>query len=502
MNAIHTRFAVLILAIGLGGVVFAEARTITIGPGGDYPTLTQGATVALPRDTLLFLPGEHSGGQWVEDLHGEPRRPIVISGGGDGLVRIVGGTEGIHFSRISHVRIMWLTIEGQTGNGMNIDDGGVLDTPSHNVSIYSCRFRHMNATGNNDLLKLSGLDTFGIYVSKFERGAAGGSGIDMVGCHVGLIEQNQFDDLGSNGIQAKGGTREIRILRNRFTDCGERSINLGGSTGLDFFRPQDAPYEAADILVRSNLFIGSRAPIAYVGSVRVLVENNTIWRPGRWAVRILQETVDTTRFIAAGESVFANNIVVVDQNLSRLVNVGPDTRPETFVFTNNLFFNLDDPAPAWDQLPGLVVDNLWDMNPQFTDTTYFMLSHTSPAIGSGREHPEEAFDFFGDQFHTPPAIGALELGSPTSVPGRTEDRQTVNLSLRSGRLNWTWEGEEVVGYELFTLDGRRIADGEVPAGASSVGIGSPGIGRGVVLVRLRSRLGNAVVRVMSVGGGE
>lgn len=502
MNAMRTGFVLVILALGLGGFSVAGARTITIGEQGDYPTLTEAATVALPQDTLRFLQGDHPGGQWVENLHGEPGRPIVITGGEYGQVRILGGTEGIHLSRVSHIRIDYLMLEGQTGNGINIDDGGVFDVPSHNVSLNFCQFRDMDATGNNDLLKLSGLDTFMIWGSTFERGAAGGSGIDMVGCHMGLIEQNLFQDLGSNAIQAKGGTRGVRILRNKFVDCGERSINLGGSTGLAFFRPQDAPYEAADILVRSNLFIGSRAPIAYVGSVRVLVENNTIWRPGRWAVRILQETVDTARFLAAGESVFANNIVVVDQNLARLVNVGPNTRPETFVFTNNLFFSLDDPAPAWDQLPGLVFDNLWDMNPQLTDTTYFRLSHTSPAIGSGREHSEEAFDFFGDEFHVPPAIGALELGSPTAVPGPGEGPQIVGLSLRSGRITWQWDGEQVAGYELFTLDGRRIAEGEVSAGVSSVGIGSLQVGRGIVLVRLRSRSGKGVVRVIATGAGE
>jgi hypothetical protein len=385
---------------------------------------------------------------------------------------------------------------------MNIDDGGVLDVPSHNISILDCQFRVMNATGNNDLLKLSGLDSFLISGSRFERGSAGGSGIDMVGCHFGTIERNRFETLGSNGIQAKGGTSGVRILRNWFIDCGERSINLGGSTGLAFFRPQDAPYEAADILVRSNLFVGSRAPIAYVGCVRVLVENNTIWRPGRWAVRILQETVDTTRFIAAGESAFANNIVVVDQNLSRLINVGPNTRPETFVFTNNLFFNLDNPQPTWDQLPGLVTDNLWDMNPQFLDTVIFQPGPNSPAVGAGRSYTEEAFDLFGDQFHNPPAIGAVELGSPTEVPSSGGLPIVVEVSLRSGRLNWRWEGEQVVGYEFFTLDGRRIVDGDVDPGSSSIGIRSLQIGHGIVLVRLRSRSGKAVVRVMSIGAVE
>ena len=428
------RFVQLFVMTVLATTAVASGRTLTIGPAGDYATLTQAAPEALPGDTLLFLPGDHPGGAWVENLHGEPGRPIVITGGGE--ARLLGGTEAIHLSRISHVRITGLTVEGQTGNGINIDDGGTLDDPSHNVSIVGCHFRRMEASGNNDLLKLSGLDTFEIVESTFEQGAAGGSGVDMVGCHVGRIVENLFNDLGSNGIQAKGGTRGVEILRNRFINCGERSINLGGSTGLAFFRPQDAPYEAADLIVRSNLFIGSRAPIAFVGCVRVLVENNTIWRPGRWAVRILQETVDESRFLAAGESVFANNIVVVDAALSRLLNVGPNTRPETFVFANNLFYSLDNPSPSWDQLPGLVVDNIWDVDPQITDTVSFRLAPESPADASGRPHTAEVLDFYGVPFGNPPAIGAVELESPVSVPESDSDASRLRLDLSGNMLEW------------------------------------------------------------------
>ena len=111
----------------------------------------------------------------------------------------------------------WIVISGQTGNGMNLDDGGSYESPSNHIRIKNCVFENINATGNNDLLKLSGIDSFWVSHCVFTNGAAGGSGIDMVGCHFGTIEDCSFSQLGSNSIQAKGGSADLMITRNILT---------------------------------------------------------------------------------------------------------------------------------------------------------------------------------------------------------------------------------------------------------------------------------------------
>ena len=48
----------------------------------------------------------------------------------------------------------------------------------------------------------------------------GGSGIDMVGCHRGVIQSNVFrhtDFVGSTGVQAKGGTSLTSPFTATFT---------------------------------------------------------------------------------------------------------------------------------------------------------------------------------------------------------------------------------------------------------------------------------------------
>jgi len=174
----------------------------------------------------------------------------------------------------------------------------------------------------------------------------------MVGCHRGVVEDCAFEGKPgfsqSSGIQMKGGSKGILVHGCFFRDAGQRSINLGGSTGLPYFRPKDARYEAEDIEVAGNRFTGSMAVVAFVNSRSSRVRHNTIHRPGKWIVRILQETRGE-RFPACREGVFEANLIVFDRRVRTAVNVGSGTAPETFAFRSNAWFGLDGaPRPRLD----------------------------------------------------------------------------------------------------------------------------------------------------------
>lgn len=389
-----------------------KAETLIVGPNAAYQRVQDASQDAQPGDTILVLEGEYQQREGISNLNGTAYNWIVIAAERIGAAHFSGTSEAFHLSNCSFVKIIGFDFYGLSANGVNIDDGGTFDTPTHHIKIEHCTFRDMNASGNNDLLKLSGLDDFFIYDCIFRNGANGGSGVDMVGCHNGIIRGNRFENLGSSGIQAKGGTQFITIEQNQFVDAGLRALNLGGSTGLAFFRPQDAPFEAADLQVKSNTFIGAHAPIAYVGCTRVDVENNTIYLPDNWVIRILQETVDPSRFVSCGDNAFRNNIVVIDNGLSREVNIGPNTRPETFLFENNLWFNRDVRSWPGPNLPTPEMNGVIQEEPVFVDAANedFALMSFSPAIGEGKELNDVTFDFNGKRFDGPPSIGALEGG--------------------------------------------------------------------------------------------
>jgi hypothetical protein len=393
-----------------------SSRVLDVGVGRTYSTPAVAARDAMPGDTILLYPGVYRGPFFLESITGRPDAWITLRGTNPTTCIIEGGSESLHLSDCSYMIIEDLLIRGQSSNGMNIDDAGSFDTPSHHIIIQRVAFERMNATGNNDFLKLSGLDAFVIDSCTFTDGSAGGSGIDMVGCHDGIIQRCRFERMGSNAIQAKGGTQHIRIERSTFIDAGQRAVNLGGSTGLAFFRPQDARFEAADLYVYSNIFVRSTAPVAFVGCIRVDVANNTIINPERWVFRVLQETVDTSRFAPCGQNMFRNNVIVMRSSLSTHINIGSNTDAGSFTVSSNLWFMSDNPArskPAgvpWTESAGI-----YGVDPQFVSSQDFHLQPSSAAVQSGVIIDSLRLDLAGKQFGRPPSRGALEVENPTSV---------------------------------------------------------------------------------------
>ncbi len=188
----------------------------------------------------------------------------------------------------------------------------------------------------------------------------------MVGCHRGVLSGCIFRFGGDNGVQAKGGSTDIRIVQCRFEQAGHRGVNLGGSTGRPYFRPLTATWEARNIIVEGCTFIGGTASVAFVGVDGATVRYNTIYCPARWALRILQETTDAS-FVSCRNGRFEHNLVAFkrDSWSSGGVNIGPGTSPETFRFTSNFWICLDDPGRSHPQLPTPEQNGVYGLDPQF-----------------------------------------------------------------------------------------------------------------------------------------
>ncbi len=253
-----------------------------------------------------------------------------------------GGSQAIHLANCSYVTLRNIRVRGFPTNGINIDDGGTFETPAHHIILENITIVDTGPTGNHDALKMSGVDHFQVRQCRFE--GWGGSGIDMVGCHHGLVEDCSFMGWAgfsqSNGVQLKGGTDDVLVHGCTFNNAGHRSINLGGSTGLQFFRPKVEGYEAKGITVAGNRFVGSMAPVAWVTSNGGHVHHNTMILPEQWVLRILQETRDP-KFIPCHDGLFEYNLIIFDASVRTFVNVGPGTAPDSFRFQNNAWHDLD-----------------------------------------------------------------------------------------------------------------------------------------------------------------
>lgn len=367
------------------------AQTHHVGAGQTYVSLTQAVAITKPGDTIMVHEGNYTGGLHFANLQGTAAKQIYIIAAPTSTVVFEGGVNAWHLTDAAFVQIKGFIFQQQSSNGFNIDDGGIYASPSHHIIFDSCIFRNIKATGNNDLLKMSGVDFFEIRNCSFLNGAAGGSGIDMVGCHEGLISGNRFENLGSNSVQAKGGSKNIKIQYNYFTNGGERTLNLGGSTNIKLFRPIDARYEAAQLTVYSNIFIGSDVPIAFVGCVQTEVISNTIYLPQKWVIRILQETVDSSRFYPCGNNSFTNNIIYHDNRIQVDCNIGPQTNAQSFQFSNNLWYHSQNPTWAGPLLPVKEINSITGKDPLFNNATTgdLSLKKGSPATGKGYRHEEK-----------------------------------------------------------------------------------------------------------------
>lgn len=365
----------------------ANAADVTVK---DVASLRAAAGAAKPGTRILLAPGEYPGGTLLSGVAGSAAMPVVIAAADPAKPPVFrGGAEGLHLSDVAYLELRDLAFIGARGNGLNMDDGGTFSTPSHHVLLRNLRVSDVGPGGNRDGIKLSGLDDFRVENCTIERWGDGGQGIDMVGCHRGVIEGCTFRQGGGKtgvGVQTKGGSEAITIRKNRFEEAGDRAVNLGGSTGLQFFRPKVQGYEAKDIRVEGNTFVGSQAPVAFVGVDGAAVRFNTLYHPEKWALRILQET-RAPGFVPSRNGVFENNIVVFQSGrwTEGGCNIGPNTAPQTFRFAGNLWYCEDRPDRSRPTLPTPETVGVYGKDPLFRDPAKgdFTLRPGSPAARKG-----------------------------------------------------------------------------------------------------------------------
>lgn len=442
-------------------VSISTARTLKVGASQEFTSFIQAANQATPGDTILFFDSPITQSSYISNLRGTVDLPIVITSGTGDYILFSGGGSAFQLSNPAHLHISRLAFEGQTQNGVNIDDGGDFTNPALNITFDDCKWLGMNASGNNDCLKMSGVVNFTITNCSFENGAAGGSIIDMVGCHNGIIENNIFRNGGSNSIQAKGGTKSIQISRNLFINGGLRTLNIGGSTGMEFFRPLDAPAESEEIIVFSNIFFGSQAPIAYVGTRNSIVINNTIINPEKWVIRILRENNNAQMQFDAGNE-FSNNIVYISNAASSpSINIGPNTLSEAYIFRNNLWFNHENTNWMSPNVPVAELSSIRGVDPLFTNIADSVVipEQNSVIKGAAYSNNYAKYDYYGNKFGNPPSIGAIEIDvSDIGIENNISNNILIAPNPAQNSININYNNNSRKYFEIFNITGQIVLE--------------------------------------------
>jgi hypothetical protein len=383
-----------------------------------FASIQRAAALATPGTAIRIHPGTYPGGSYLSELRGSADAPIWLGAlPGQARPLLQGGSQALHLVRPRWLIVHDLELSGQSANGINCDDGGDYDDPeaARYVIFRNLSLHDVGDGGNQDCLKLSGLNDFFVLDSEFSScgGGGSGSGVDHVGCHRGLLARNRFQALSGNAIQCKGGSEDLEIRWNHMSDAGERTVNMGGSTGFEFFRPplstSEPNFEARNIRVVANVIEGANASLAFVGCVDCAVVNNTIIDPENWIFRILQETTSTNEysFLPCGDNLVQNNLIVFNRSeLSTYVNIGPNVDAESFRFVTNLWYARDNPSSSAPSLPVSESGGIIGRDPMLSES--FGLGAGSPAVQAGAVWDGLLGDLSGACYAVPPSIGALE----------------------------------------------------------------------------------------------
>jgi len=383
-----------------------------------FATIRRAVRDAEPGTAIMIHEGVYAGNVSISSLRGTPEAPIWIGGvEGEAAPRFAAGSAGLHLRQVSYLILHDIEVANSEQNGINVDDGRQVADPeaTHHLVFRNLHVHDIGGDGNQDCLKLSGVNRFWVLDSRFERcgGRGQGSGIDAVGTHDGMVLGNTFRDMSANAVQFKGGSERVEIRANRVSNGGERAFNLGGTTGDAFFRPplsaERPNFEARDILAIANVIEGSNAAIAFVGCLECRAAHNTIIDPKRWIFRILQEhrSHDDFELVPARAGHVANNLIYFRRGgLGPVVNIGADTEPNTFSWHNNLFYAWDEPSQSRPTLPGVEAGTIVGEDPDLGPD--FDIDLSSPAAGAGLRLEGISRDANGACYRDPPSIGAFE----------------------------------------------------------------------------------------------
>lgn len=347
MRTAHLVYRSVVLLLVMDARLLAVQRNVST-----TEQLANALAAALPGDEIVLQPGVYGGGHYRANL----RQVTIRSTDPANRAIIDGGSNGIQLSDASDVALVDLVFRNQTGNGLNIDDGGSYSTPTQRITLRNLLVQDIVTAGNFDGIKLSGVDDFLIEKVTVRNWGTGGSAIDMVGCHHGLIQNSNFIHTnaanGGTTLQPKGGSKDITFRANRIElpRGSGRAVQAGGSTGTQFFRfvPGDSGYEADNVVAEGNVIIGGSSAFSWVNIDGGTFHHNVVHRPGQWVARILNENQGLPIVDTQNGQFYDNRIVYnyTGTEFSTAVNVGPETLPATYSYARNRWLNLANPTPA------------------------------------------------------------------------------------------------------------------------------------------------------------
>jgi hypothetical protein len=383
--------------IGLACVlVVLAAATAALAAGetevGDSAALKAALLAANPGDRIVVRPGRYEQLS-VAGVHGRHGELIQIIAKDPNDLPIFDGAGkdpwGFAMTDCAYILIDGLVATGAKRNNFEL---GYADSHGwggvDHIIVRNLHSRHVAGTGNNDGIKMTGVTDFLFENCSVESWSGEGSAMDMVACARGLIANCHFsypDVKGANAktIQSRGGSYHLGVFRCRFDESNHRTMQFGGSADKQFFLQGnlDSGWEGLDMVAIGNVITGAESAVCFVSCTRCLFAYNTVVKQEDYVIRVLKE--GGTHQVA--DNTFQRNLVVYEKlSGTVLENGGGDLA--TFTFSDNYWYNANDPGQSIPQLAVRQDNPAGGQYPQLDQQ--FKPAPGSPAAAYGAFAPE------------------------------------------------------------------------------------------------------------------
>ena len=271
MSALCLGLAVLPAAAG------AETRELTLSPSGsDSASGSRSAPLRTLGAAWRKIPLGNSG-RWLLRLKAGSYRngaPIYWERrNGPITIESVDGRDAARLPGMNVYRVNGLTLRG-----VRLDDGG---------DVFHCELckrvllDHVTLRGDGAQETIKINQSSDVTVADSDVSGAGDNNFDAVAVRRIKLLRNHFHDAVDWCAYAKGGSTEVIVRGNLFSECGTGGFTAGQGTGMQFMASPFTHYEASSVLIEGNSVRDTEgAAFGVNGSANVLIRRNIATRIG------------------------------------------------------------------------------------------------------------------------------------------------------------------------------------------------------------------------------
>jgi len=169
-------------------------------------------------------------------------------------------------------------VNGLTLRGVRLDDGGDV---FHCEQCKRIRLDRVTLRGHGAQETIKINQSSDLVITDSNISGAEDNAFDAVAVRRIKLLRNHFYDAGDWCGYAKGGSTEVIVRDNLFSECGTGGFIAGQGTGLQFMKPPFTHYEASSVLIEKNSFRDIEgAAFGVNGAANVLIRRNIATRIG------------------------------------------------------------------------------------------------------------------------------------------------------------------------------------------------------------------------------